>query len=59
MSDVRLIATAPKERDASREAIEAAYKRLARQRHPDAGGSDALMAELNAARAKAIEERLG
>jgi hypothetical protein len=30
--------------------IEAAYRRLASERHPDAGGSDAAMAELNAAR---------
>ncbi len=30
--------------------VDAAYKRLARERHPDAGGSDAMMAELNAAR---------
>lgn len=29
--------------------VEAAYRALARQRHPDAGGSDAEMAELNAA----------
>lgn len=30
--------------------VEAAYKRLARKRHPDAGGSERAMAELNAAR---------
>lgn len=30
--------------------LEAAYRRLARERHPDAGGSDAMMAELNRAR---------
>lgn len=32
---------------------EAAYRRLARERHPDAGGSQAQMAELNAAIADA------
>lgn len=36
--------------------INAAYKRLARERHPDAGGSDAMMAELNAARDAALVE---
>lgn len=30
--------------------IENYYRKLARERHPDAGGSDAMMAELNAAR---------
>lgn len=30
--------------------VESAYRRLAAERHPDAGGSDTLMAELNAAR---------
>lgn len=30
--------------------VEAAYRRLAKQHHPDAGGSDAVMAELNRAR---------
>lgn len=39
------------------EEIEAAYKRLARHRHPDTpGGSDRLMAELNAAREAARAE---
>ncbi|SCM79806.1 Heat shock protein DnaJ domain-containing protein [uncultured Pleomorphomonas sp.] len=37
--------------------VDGAYKRLARERHPDvAGGSDALMAELNAARDLAYKE---
>lgn len=31
------------------ELIEASYRRLARERHPDLGGSDEMMAELNAA----------
>jgi len=35
---------------ASYEAVRAAYNRLAKERHPDRGGSDAMMAELNAAR---------
>lgn len=30
--------------------VDAAYRKLAAERHPDAGGSDAAMAELNAAR---------
>jgi DnaJ-domain-containing protein 1 len=30
--------------------IEAAYRRLAKERHPDTGGSDDAMAELNQAR---------
>lgn len=42
---------------ATRDEIEAAFRRLARQRHPDAGGSDAIMAELNAARDQALQER--
>ena len=39
---------------ASRSDVEAAYRRKARERHPDAGGSDALMAELNLARDEAL-----
>lgn len=39
---------------AGRDEIEAAYRRLARERHPDAGGSDAMMSELNVARAAAL-----
>ena len=35
---------------------EAAYRRLAKSRHPDSGGSDDAMAELNAAIATAREE---
>lgn len=30
--------------------IDRAYRKLAAERHPDRGGSDAMMAELNAAR---------
>jgi len=37
-------------------AIEEAYRRLARERHPDQGGSDSMMAELNAARDAAKRE---
>ena len=36
--------------------MEAQYKQLARTRHPDAGGSDEAMAELNAAREEALRE---
>lgn len=43
-------------RVATKDEIEAAFRRLARERHPDAGGSDAMMAELNAARSTAISE---
>ena len=43
--------------DASAQWIEAAYRRLARERHPDAGGSDAMMAELNAARDAGLKEK--
>jgi len=34
----------------TREIVDAAYRSLARERHPDQGGSDAMMAELNRAR---------
>jgi hypothetical protein len=40
----------------SRETIEAAYRRLARIRHPDAGGSHIAMADLNAAKDAALCE---
>jgi hypothetical protein len=43
-------------RTASRDDIEAAFRTLARERHPDRGGSDHQMAELNAARAKALRD---
>lgn len=36
--------------------IELQYRTLAKQRHPDAGGSEAAMAELNAARDEALKE---
>lgn len=42
-------------RDAGAEAINAAYKARARERHPDAGGSDAAMSELNGARTEALK----
>lgn len=35
--------------DALLKDIEATYRRLAKSRHPDRGGSKAIMAELNAA----------
>jgi hypothetical protein len=40
----------------TRETIEANFKRLARDRHPDAGGSTEAMAELNNARETALRE---
>ena len=43
-------------RDATREDIEAAFRRLSKERHPDAGGSTEAMAELNIARATALKE---
>ncbi|WP_296203226.1 J domain-containing protein [uncultured Hyphomicrobium sp.] len=41
------------------EQIEAAYRAVAREAHPDAGGSHARMSEINAARDAAIKERTG
>jgi len=40
----------------SLEMVEKQYRRLARERHPDQGGSHALMAELNRARVSARRE---
>lgn len=40
----------------NRDAIEKRFKELALQRHPDHGGSDDLMAELNRAREEALAE---
>src|SRR5262245_49297761 len=37
-----------------RETIEAAFRARAKERHPDAGGTNELMSELNAARAQAL-----
>lgn len=42
--------------DAKREDIKAAYRRLASTRHPDKGGSEHAMAELNAAYDQALGE---
>lgn len=36
--------------------VQAAYRRLARERHPDHGGSDSMMADLNTARDRAMAE---
>ena len=41
---------------ASRQEVEKRYRELARERHPDHGGSDAMMADLNAARDAARRE---
>ncbi len=44
-------------RDASRDVVEAQYRRLAQDRHPDkVGGSLDLMSELNVARDTALKE---
>lgn len=43
-------------RTATRSEIEAAFRRLARERHPDQGGSDTMMSALNAARDQALRE---
>lgn len=43
--------------DATKAQIELAYRTLARQRHPDYGGSDSMMAELNRARDEALKAR--
>lgn len=43
--------------DASREVVEANFRRLARDRHPDTGGSNGAMAELNEARAAGLAAR--
>lgn len=39
------------------EQINAAYRALARERHPDSGGSDAMMADLNTARDAGLKAR--
>jgi hypothetical protein len=49
VSEARSILGVPE--GASREAVEAAYRRLIRLAHPDQGGTAGLAAQLNAARA--------
>lgn len=44
------------DRAATRDQIEVKFRELARQRHPDRGGSDHAMAELNRARDQALQE---
>jgi hypothetical protein len=44
------------DRKATRSIIEAKFRELARSRHPDRGGSDHAMAELNRARDQALQE---
>lgn len=41
---------------ATRDMVQSVYRRLASERHPDVGGSDAKMAELNVARDAALRE---
>lgn len=43
-------------RDATRAVIEAQFRRLARDHHPDRGGSHAQMSEINRARDEALKE---
>lgn len=43
-------------RSVSRDDVEVRFRQLARERHPDHGGSDSMMAELNLARARATQE---
>jgi hypothetical protein len=43
-------------RDANRQAIDAAWRRLASQHHPDKGGTAAVMADLNTARDAALRD---
>lgn len=43
-------------RDATADEVKAAHRRLLMDRHPDRGGSDADMAEINAARDQAMKE---
>ena len=43
-------------RNSSRALIESQFRSLARERHPDSGGSHAAMAELNNAREQALKE---
>ena len=45
--------------DADMEAVEAIYRHLARTRHPEAGGTEEAMKELNDARDRIREERDG
>jgi hypothetical protein len=44
------------EADVTIERVDEQYRRLARERHPDNGGSEAMMVELNAARDAARKE---
>jgi hypothetical protein len=48
----RILGVAP---DAGREEVQAAYARLIRRTHPDAGGTAGLAAQLNAARDRMLE----
>lgn len=47
---------APADSLRTRAEVDARYKALARMRHPDHGGSDAMMSELNRARDEALKE---
>lgn len=41
---------------ATKETVQSAYRKLAAERHPDVGGSEAMMSELNLARDAALRE---
>lgn len=43
----------------TREQVKAAYRRLASEHHPDRGGTEAMMAELNVAQDEALKEIFG
>ena len=45
--------------DTSAELIQAHYRRLVRDAHPDTGGSEDAMARLNSARDRALADRSG
>jgi hypothetical protein len=44
------------EQNPTRELVEQNFRQKAKTAHPDAGGSDAAMAELNSARSQALQE---
>lgn len=52
----RDILALPSDVQPTREVVQAAYRQLAAVRHPDTGGSEAAMAELNTARDAALQE---
>lgn len=55
-ADWRAVLGFPKDSRPSADQVDTAYKQLARQKHPDAGGTDIEMAHLNRARDYALQE---